>query len=843
MASSCASSGSTLSKRNTTEVSKERWPDSDALPSINFPIRTLPPLDYSGDPEARVWHLSGQYGPEQIRLVEHFSALRELNSPLIKLEELEQLVDRGEWEAALPLALELDVDPTYVSYLAQQLLVALLPVLDVPLVDDLAPRITDKAWLAATCVRIVLNTDRVAVAKRAVDVGIQATAEWIDTNPTLRDAVGEGELDKVQALTETHEEVSRVAKMRKTLFEQGDKVKTWDSNWGKRVAGAGKEFSASKTASTADKEEEDHGWDDLDLPQDEGTETSSARHSEETSSECSASGPSRPPSQPRLSSFLSEPLADMASSLAAFGSIGELGQVCRRHSDELWSTRTRLLEAIPEWLEPEEYIWLLPSVDSNGLEALWSDLTPWRSVRDWCELIPSASLASPTTTSRRTSGELTAYYVSHIEGVASLGFINTALSLVQHGASKGIVGLDELGEELSLLSKLVYDRPARASTLSSGHEDLTLSYWRSLEPLQVVRAYLAQSSPSNLASTIRQLVLPYLSVLESRLERAGESDPNLTTRLLYEYVLSLSSNSRDLDLLGAIFDSSKPTLAKSSRIIKDDEDLAKIAIASLYGSCATDELSIVAMGKIFECLPAFSDSIATSSTDVDLFALATRPTSNFASPHAIFAALSEATSSSLSYALDLLDLHLSQLETFSRYSSPTPLSWFLTSHRSETAQRAWATRLARTASTGGGGHRGNAAEFESEDEWMGLGEVLRDLTDSQGEDENGGGEKKGMGKAFWLLAEEEIWRIFFGGLLGAGREPLESFHPTLELRLTVMPALGFSLARSLFNPSSMDPPLEPSAVEELVISASREFYDNAGEGNLNRGDMKLAFDW
>lgn len=41
----------------------------------------------------------------------------------------------------------------------------------------------------------------------------------------------------------------------------------------------------------------------------------------------------------------------------------------------------------------------------------------------------------------------------------------------------------------------------------------------------------------------------------------------------------------------------------------------------------------------------------------------------------------------------------------------------------------------------------------------------------------------------------------------------------------------------------MTPPLDPHVVEDLVISASREFYDNAEEGNLNEGEMKLAFEW
>jgi hypothetical protein len=68
---------------------------------------------------------------------------------------------------------------------------------------------------------------------------------------------------------------------------------------------------------------------------------------------------------------------------------------------------------------------------------------------------------------------------------------------------------------------------------------------------------------------------------------------------------------------------------------------------------------------------------------------------------------------------------------------------------------------------------------------MGLGQVLRELTDSQGEEreeeddvERGAGnvqdDKRGMGKAFWLLEDQEVWKIFFGGLLGAGRK-LPSF--------------------------------------------------------------------
>ena len=37
--------------------------------------------------------------------------------------------------------------------------------------------------------------------------------------------------------------------------------------------------------------------------------------------------------------------------------------------------------------------------------------------------------------------------------------------------------------------------------------------------------------------------------------------------------------------------------------------------------------------------------------------------------------------------------------------------------------------------------------------------------------------------------------------------------------------------------------LSPKVVEGLCLSVSREFYDNSNSGNLNTGDMKLAYDW
>jgi len=37
--------------------------------------------------------------------------------------------------------------------------------------------------------------------------------------------------------------------------------------------------------------------------------------------------------------------------------------------------------------------------------------------------------------------------------------------------------------------------------------------------------------------------------------------------------------------------------------------------------------------------------------------------------------------------------------------------------------------------------------------------------------------------------------------------------------------------------------LNSQVVEEIVIAASHEIYDNASSGNYKIGDMKLAYDW
>ena len=680
------------------------------------------------------------------------------------MDDLAALVSSSSWGEAHDLSATLGLSSSYVS----QLHFLALPTssLTPQLVTDLLSAVEDKDWVAAAALQAARGARGASTVKVAIKEGLAAVEELAKASEQLQEVLAEtenaGAGEHLRELCEADEAVRKLCSQKRELLELSDRVETWVEVWGAAddvpVAAAPTPTTAADGPSSSDDddEEEGEGWGDLDLPPSPSLPS--------TAFEASSDSASRP----SLPTFVSRPLLDTALALAASAKLEALAKLCLHHSEELWPSRFELLDAVPEWEEPSAYLSLLPQAGRGGDEMTWES-NPWRTTKDWVEAIWPPLATSSGRPSPLSSVEVAAYYVDRITYTSSLGLISTALSLVQYGASFGVSGLDELGEELSLLSKLVYDRPSPTPVPSTSRlppplsqiddEDLTLEHWRSLAPPAVLRAYLSHSMPSTLPSDIRALVLPYLSVLESRLERAGTPDPELSNRHLYEYVLELAS-ANALDFLVPIFDASKPTLFEGQRLIKSDEDLARLALACLYGSTDATSEGQASMGRIFECLPVFDESLLPPSHN--LFHLSSPIT-----PTTLFAALHSFPPASLSRALDALDLHLATAETFLRYSVPGPLSWFLTSHDDAKAQRSWATRMARTSASGGGGRTGDEGEFESEDEWEGLMEEMEGLVE--------GAEEQEMRKAFWLLEKEEVLRIFFGGLLASGSESALSF--------------------------------------------------------------------
>ncbi|KAH9982410.1 secretory pathway protein Sec39-domain-containing protein [Lactifluus volemus] len=528
-----------------------------------------------------------------------------------------------------------------------------------------------------------------------------------------------------------------------------------------------------------------------------------------------------PPGTPplALSTFLSNNLVDTACLLAATESFGPLQVLFKRHGNALWRFRLSILTCVPAHVPPSYYQEILPKLDLS-LDVEYKPQVPaWRAELDWAEhprvqaalavsghAVPQKPPLSNLEEAPRpmSSQELSAWYRQRAYTILnSTGMVDIALLTAQHAVSQGIPGVDELGEDLSLLSRLVYD--AQAAAEDGPEEDWTLEQWKSMDSLAVVRALLALSTPKTIIADIRKFVSPYLFVLESRAERAGDPNPNLTSQLLNDFVLRAP-----LEMVARIFEESKPTLPSSRRLIPDDEDMARLALACLYGSDSLDQWHV--MSQIFECLPAWNgpsgDEDSEDTVKMTIASLGTFVTPTTATPKCtpsdLFLFFRPLPLPSLSHALDILDVHLESGEILSRWEAPAPLRWFLQSANDKSSQRARAVRMARRLGADGTLH--------SQDEWEWL---LEDMLKLSRTNDNG------LQSAFGLLSQAEILSIFLNGLLSTGQ---------------------LDIAKSLLQSKKSAFSMNDQALEEICLTSSREFYDNASSGNYKFGDMKLAYD-
>jgi len=323
------------------------------------------------------------------------------------------------------------------------------------------------------------------------------------------------------------------------------------------------------------------------------------------------------------------------------------------------------------------------------------------------------------------------------------------LAWVQHGASLGIPNLDALGEDLSLLSRLIYD----ANLSPAQHEKCTLASWKKATEGEIVSAYLANSTPSTIVSDVRRLVLPYLYVLESRAEREGKADTHLVERLLHDAVLSLP-----LHKALPVFEASKATIPMSERLLRNDQNVARLALACLYGSDEREVWST--MSGIFECLPVWdvsggdleSDKEATATT-LDSIATFVRPHSSSDKPPSaqdLFIFFAPLPFASLSRALDILDVHLESGEILARWNTAVQLRFLLQSARNKEDQTQLAEKMIR-----------RQAGMKDLAKWTKLWEDMCRLN---------GGDDALLRGAFGTLSIEEMMRVYLSGILGSGSE-------------------------------------------------------------------------
>lgn len=643
-------------------------------------------------------------------------------------------------------------------------------------VERLLKPIHDDLWVAAACVDRI--TDDVTVQRSLLDLGLRRTEPASERSreafeDSFSGAIGDEdesdtgnevggsqpseytEAQKHAALVVYFRQESadaQLCRIRDVLLDRLDRLNTF--------VDICKEFPSKSDDDSLDDEWADDPWAD----------------------ETGAAGPASTPAPSTsydppiaLSEFLTDDLFGISCMLASHEQFGALRILLERHGSYLWPYRLEILHHIPEHTSPLLYKDVLPMYDPITSQEQTPGNKPWRTELDFAQKSSTRAVlaecgeplvVAPVSETVNgvsphaellTSVELAAWYRERVDLIISAtGMLDAALSLVQHGASQGLPGLDQLGEDLSLLVRLVYDVP---SSVEHADDEWTLDRWTSMDPPSVVRAYLKYSTPATIAKDINRLVMPYLFVAESRAERAGRPDPSLATNLLYDYILSAP-----LNIVQAIFEASKPTLPPAERLIRNDEDMIRLALSCLYGSDSLDQWST--MSRIFECLPAWEtegngedDADAADTTIASLGAFVTPTTSRpRCTPSDLLIFFKPLPWSSLSHALDILDVHLESGEILSRWGVPAPLKWFLQSNADIQEQRAWANRLARRADA-------SEDKLETQEDWVWLLEDMLKLS--------GSGESDARG-AFCFLSRDDIVRIFFSGLLSTGSKCLYS---------------------------------------------------------------------
>ncbi|KAG8795397.1 hypothetical protein FRC16_010099, partial [Serendipita sp. 398] len=535
--------------------------------------------------------------------------------------------------------------------------------LTVELVAEMLEDISDDLWVTAACAERMVDSPE--VSQVLVKTGLSRSSRLLE--PTKRSIASHKPTEDADQSTEqnliayfqNHERERRLCILRQILSERLDRIQTYllmRNAW-----------QSSDLDEEPGNEEDEDPWADPD----EENEPSEVQMAPFT-----------------LSDFLSQPLVDSAIILASERRFQALNHLLSYHEKALFPYRFSIINSIPLHVHPSEYHHLLPANDYDSNMEVRPERKPWREQVDWVEEPEVLAALHSTMTPEETtwledvdstqddefprircddllpSDELTKWYVTRVESIDSQsGLMDVALALLQHGASHGVPKLDEIGEDLLLLDRLIYEAPQPENP--SLQIDWTLRRWRSLDPPEVIRAYLRHSDFESVASDIRRLVLPYLSVLESQAERNKRPDLELSNCLLYQYILSAP-----LELVVAIFESSKADIQRSYRIIRSDEDVARIALAYLYGLPTISDWPM--MSRIFECQPDWGDdrdddekAYATLSSLAAVVApSASRPR---ASAEELFIFFKPLPASALSRLLDVLDTHLEGGEILAKW--------------------------------------------------------------------------------------------------------------------------------------------------------------------------------
>lgn len=660
-------------------------------------------------------------------------------------EQLQDLLAEGSYDQALDLVSQSSIEnkPELISYV-NQLKFSQLPPASYTR-DNLRATlqsIGDDSWVAEACAAVV--TEDSDVVDEAVRIGLERTKgakTWLQESLSSEASSSEhqdsrDEWARIDQQLQKAERPRRLLEFRSTFLDAQRKLVLYRNLYGLT--------SSSSTTSQQDPDPEvieiDDPWAD--------SETAS------TTMDTSSDEPTTlPPIS--LTTFFSSSVPYIAITLAACGHTSSLLQLYKQCLHELYPYRYAILDALPSYISPQQVDVILPVIDGTTKREKSvpanDTLLEIFSLDHLDRLLLLQQLGQarnnpnyPSQPEALDATQVSQWYQRRIERIQGELLIDLALEWCQVAVANGTDELQDTGRELGFLERLVYDA-------GQGAQTYTLDAWRQLDDYHRVQAYLSASTAPSLASDIRRLVFPYLESVKA----ADTRNEDIKRRILQRYTLEAP-----LEKSLAIFEASKATLPVKERIIDNDVDVARLALARLYGDDSFDKWEI--KSRIFECLPVWDvaadeldeeTSQEVTATTLESLASFIQPSTTRAAPGPtdLLLFFEPLPFVALSRALDILDVHLESGEILAKWGVPAPLRTFLQTAFDREEQRRWAVRAARQAGRG----------FEDEDEWVSLMDDMIKLS--------GGGEGLLKG-AFGLLGKEEVLKIFFSGVLSSGRE-------------------------------------------------------------------------
>ena len=389
-----------------------------------------------------------------------------------------------------------------------------------------------------------------------------------------------------------------------------------------------------------------------------------------------------------LDKFLLNPIEISCLEIAAKGNLKALFVLFNRYSNQLEPIKLKILDAIPLTISPYHYLNLLPTGDDHN------------------------------------SFEVSNWYINRVKKMDSIGrLLENALTLVQHGIALGVKHLDRLGEDITLLIKLINYNP-----------QISLDDFQNMDDDSCIYSYLEKSKYENFSNNLKQGIIPYLYVLQSR--RNSESDI-INEQFAEDKLISIVLNS-DPGFVLNVLESSRSDVSNTERVFKDDFQVVAITLIYMYTINVFE--SWETFESMFSCMPAWEAKNANCRIK-DMIDLDNENNLDMVKK------LMNLNNENLASLLDHLDVQIESAQILSRWSINTTLKQIELSNYDQ--QLTWAKMLTNK-SVGVLGEN-----IESGSEWEAL---LSDMLKlSQVND----------GRALGLIDRHLIVKLFFMSLLSS----------------------------------------------------------------------------